>query len=344
MALPQTTKHYYLPKIDGSFSTLTLTSSPLPPVQANEALVKIHAVSLQARDLLIAQGAFPSDPNLIPCSDMAGEIVAVGEEVSDWVVGDRVCSNFFLDYVAGDLTPDTINSSLGAEVPGVLTEYRVLPVRALVRIPAHLSYAEASTLPCAALTAFNALRGPEPVKAGDTILIPGTSGVSMFALQFAVAMGAHAIVTSSSDEKLVQAKALGATHTLNYRTTPAWDIEVLKLTNGVGADLVLEFGGPETLERSMNATRMVGNIAIIAGAFGVKETPMPNIFMPIIMKSLRLRGITIGSVELFRQMNAFMSEHGIRPIIAKEFRFEEAQEAYTYLASQAQVGKVVIRI
>ncbi|KAJ6575860.1 NAD-P-binding protein [Mycena sp. CBHHK59/15] len=344
MSLPQTTKHYYFPEVgDGSFDKLTLASSPLPHLQANEALVKIHAVSLQARDLLIAKGLFPSMPNLIPCSDMAGEIVSVGDTVSEWKAGDRVCANFFLDYIDGYLRPELLGT-LGASVQGVLAQYRVFPVHALVRIPPHLSYVEASTLPCAALTAYSALRGLEPVKAGDTVLIPGTGGVATFALQFAVAMGARAIVTSSSDAKLLQAAARGAMHVVNYRTMPAWDAEVLRLTNGVGVDHVLEIGGPESLARSMNSVRMCGNIAIIGASFRAKQTDFPDISIPSIMKGLKFRGIQIGSVELFREMNVFISEHQIRPVIDKVFRFEETKEAYGYLESQTHVGKIVIQI
>ncbi|KAJ6536456.1 NAD-P-binding protein [Mycena vulgaris] len=344
MSLPQTTKHYYFPQVgDGALDALTTASSPLPRLQPTEALVKVHAVSLQARDLLIAKGVIPTIADLIPCSDMAGEIVAVGDAVHEWKTGDRVCSSFSLDFLGGELKAEMLGKDLGASIPGVLTEYRIFPDHSLVRIPPHLSYDEASTLPCAALTAFSALRGLDPVKGGDTVLIPGTGGVATFALQFAAAMGAKTIVMSSSDQKLLQAKALGATHVLNYNATPTWDAEAQKLTNGVGVDLVLQLAGPETLVRSMNAVRISGNIAIISGAFS-NQTNFPDIMTPSIMKGLKFRGIQVGSIALFREMNAFISEHKIRPMIAKIFRFEEARKAYDYLESQTHVGKVVIRI
>ncbi|KAJ7131172.1 NAD-P-binding protein [Mycena epipterygia] len=345
MSLPDTTRHYYFPKV-GEVGYIALTSSPLRSPQADEVLVKIHAVSLQARDLAVAHGTLPSVyvAHIIPGSDMAGEILAVGDSVAEWKQGDRVCANVILDHTHGDLTPAMLESALGAAVHGVLTQYMVLPSHSLVKIPAHLSYEEASTLPCAALTAFNALNGLEPVKAGDTVLVLGTGGVATFCLQFAVAAGATVIVASSSDAKLAQAKAMGAAHGVNYKTTPAWDEEVLRLTGGAGVDHVLEIGGSGTLARSMNAVRMAGTIAII----GVKDTKteFPDITFPSIMKGIKFHGIQIGSVELFRQMMAFISNHfdGTRPVVAKVFPFEQAREAYEYLEAGGHVGKVVIQV
>ncbi|KAJ6556820.1 NAD-P-binding protein [Mycena vulgaris] len=344
MSLPEKTNHYYFPQVGaGALDNLRFTSAPLRTLRPAEVLVKIHAVSLQARDLLVAKGLWPSIPNLIPCSDMAGEIISVGDAVKRWTAGDRVSANFILDHLEGYLKSEMLESSPGASMHGLLTEYGIFPVHSLVRIPPHLSYTEASTLPCAAVTAFNALRGLEPVKRGDTVLIQGTGGVATFALQFAVAMGAETIVTSSSDEKLMQAKGLGATHVLNYKTTPAWDAEARRLTNGVGVDLILQLGAYESLSRSMNAARMSATIAIISNGIG-DESNVPDIMIPSIMKGLKFRGIQIGPVELFREMNAFISEHKIRPVIAKVFRFEEAKAAFKYLDSQAHVGKVVITI
>ncbi|KAJ7431055.1 NAD-P-binding protein [Mycena galericulata] len=346
-SLPQTTTHYYLREVcvgETAFENLNLKTSPIPPLADNEVLVKVHAVSLQARDLMIVRGLFPSAENLIPGSDMAGEILAIGDAVVEWAPGDRVCANFFPDYVDGQLTPQR-EATLGAAVPGVLTQFRAFPAHSLVRIPAHLSYDEASTLPCAALTAYNALRGPEPVKAGDTVLIEGTGGVSIFALQFAAALGAHPIVTSSSDEKLTKARTLGAKDVVNYTVTPEWDEEVLKLTNGVGVDYVLEIGGPASLTRAMNAVRMYGNIEIIGASFTVgKDTRFPDVLNPAVMKALKFRGVQIGSVELFRQMNMFIEEHGIRPVVDRVFAFAELREAYEYLQAQTHVGKIVVRV
>ncbi|KAJ6478154.1 hypothetical protein C8R47DRAFT_1198637 [Mycena vitilis] len=340
MPFPNTTRQYFFPKV-GDVSNLTLGSAPILPPEPSEVLVKIHAVSLQARDLAVARGYFLSPPNIIPCSDMAGEVVAVGAEVTDWKQGDRVCANLMLDYTHGDLTAAMLATGLGGMIDGVLTQYKTFPEHSLVRVPAHLSYEEGSTLPCAALTAFNALDG---VKPGDTVLIPGTGGVAIFAIQFASKMGATIIVTSSSDAKLGQAKSLGATHAINYKTTPAWDEEVLKLTGGIGVDLVLELGGAETLVQSMNATRMVGSIAIIGVRFPIPAA-FPDIVLPSMMKGFKWRGIQTGSVELFREMVAFIeAQNDFRPVVGKVFPFSQAKEAYGYLASHAHVGKVVINV
>ncbi|SJL13259.1 related to Alcohol dehydrogenase [Armillaria ostoyae] len=218
--IPKTTRSYYFPAL-GSYTNLTLQTASIPSIKATHVLVKVHAVSLQYRDLIIASNNYPAtiEPdNLVPCSDMAGEVVAID----------------------GDIDADIINTALGAGQQGVLTEYRTFNDYSLVKIPDHLSYEEASTLPCAGLTAYNALMGPRPVKAGDSVLVLGTGGVSIFGLQLAVASGATVIATSSSDAKLAIAKKLGATHTINYNTTPDWDKEVLRLTDGRGVDHILE--------------------------------------------------------------------------------------------------------
>ncbi|KAF7355954.1 Alcohol dehydrogenase superfamily protein [Mycena venus] len=341
MSFPETTRYYYFPQV-GEYSYLAQTSSPLQPLKSDEVLVKIHAVSLQARDQSIALGHFPSCPNIIPCSDMAGEVVAIGAGVVTWKHGDRVCANLMLDHITGDTTPAMLLNALGGSVDGVLTQYRAFPAHSLVKAPAHFSYEESSTLPCAALTAFNALEG---VKAGDTVLISGTGGVATFALQFASAMSATVIVTSSSDTKLEQAKTMGATHAVNYTATPAWDEEVLKLTVRHLTKSHFQLVGAETLVRSMNVTRMGGTIAII-GVRPTTQTSFPDIVLPSIMKGFRWRGIQVGSVELFRKMIAFIETHrdATRPVVGKVFAFAEAREAYEYLASHGHVGKVVIRV
>ncbi|KAJ7091020.1 hypothetical protein C8R44DRAFT_579381, partial [Mycena epipterygia] len=201
--------------------------------------------------------------NLVPCSDMSGEVIAVGAEVKQWKIGDRVSANFMLDKLHEELTPEISATSLGGAVDGVLTEYRSFPAHSLVSIAAQLSYEEAATLPCAAVTAYNTLTGgSSPVKAGDNILVQGTGGVSTFALQFAVASGATVIGLSSSDKKLKQFTNLGAKHVINYKTSPKWDEEVLKLTNGVGVDRVIEVVGNSTLQRSINSVKLNGNIDI----------------------------------------------------------------------------------
>ncbi|KAJ3511573.1 hypothetical protein NLJ89_g4022 [Agrocybe chaxingu] len=315
------TRQYQFPKI-GTYNNLVLTEGQVPPPRANEVLLKVHAVSLQFRDLMVSRGLYgvPMPDNLIPCSDMAGEIVAIGEDVKNWKVGDRVCPNFATDHIHGPTNPAIQKSSLGAQSHGVLTQYKVVPAHSLVAIPEHLSYEEASTLPCAALTAYNALNGPVPIKAGDYVLVLGTGGVSMrvfcAALQFAVAAGAIVIATSSSDEKLKIALKLGAKHVVNYNKTPQWDEEIKNITKGVGVDHVIEDKGDS------------------------------NLVLPLIRNAVTLRGIQIGSVAQFEDMNRLITANPsvTRPVVDKVFAFEKAIEAYAHLESQKHVGKVVIRV
>ncbi|KAF8181458.1 hypothetical protein K438DRAFT_1841176 [Mycena galopus ATCC 62051] len=348
MMLPTKTRQYRYKEL-GSYDNLVLEEVSLHLPKGNEVLVKTHAVSLQFRDLLIATGRYPSSvlPNLVPCSDMAGEVIAVGQEVKQWNAGDRVCANIFLEKLNDVQTPETDQSALGGATDGVLTEYRTFPAHSLVTIPPQLSYEEASTLPCAALAAYNALLcGYAPLKAGDTVLIQGTGGVSIFALQFAVASGATVIAISSSDEKLRVAKDLGAAHVINYHTTPNWDREALKFTGGVGVDRVIEVAGNATLERSIASVRLGGSIDIL-GLIGDMNGVTPvNIVIPTILRSLKLRGLYGGSVPQFHDMNKLITANPktTRPVIDRIFPFEEAKAAFAYIASQAHVGKVVIKL
>ncbi|KAG5353603.1 hypothetical protein C0989_005125, partial [Termitomyces sp. Mn162] len=304
--------------------------------------------------------------NLVPCSDMAGEVMSVGEDVKDWKVGDRVCANFAIGHLHGDPTAATIATGLGGQVHGVLTEYRTFPANSLVSIPRSLSYEEASTLPCAALTAYNALHGPVPMKAGDYVLVLGTGGVSIFGLQLAVAAGAVVIATSSSDEKLKIASKLGAKHVINYKTQPNWEQEVMKITNGAGVDHVIEVcslkymtpdalslklklfeqvGGQGTLPKSIQSTRPGGQIHII-GFVSQDTTDAGSLVVGCIKGAITLRGIQIGSRAQFVDMNRLIAAHPIvtRPYIDRVFPFEKAKEAYSYLESQAHIGKVVIKV
>ncbi|KAJ6548462.1 alcohol dehydrogenase superfamily protein [Mycena capillaripes] len=345
MTLPTTTRQYSYPEF-GSFNNLVVREEPVSPPKASEVLVKTHAVSLQFRDLMVASGQYPVKlpDNLVPCSDMAGEVIAVGADVKAWKVGDRVCANFLLDRLHNN---SIAVAALGGPVHGVLTQYRTFPDQALVAIPDHLSYEEASTLPCAALTAYNALlSGIEPLKAGDTVLVQGTGGVSIFALQFAVASGATVIATSSSDEKLKAATKLGAKHVINYKTTPDWAAEVQKLTHGRGVDHVIEVAGNATLEKSIGSVREGGSINIIGRLGGPGEGPPVDIIGPSIRKQLNIRGIYVGSVTQFQNMNKLISANveTTRPIIDKVFGFDDAKDAFAHLASQVHVGKVVIKV
>ncbi|KAL1943206.1 hypothetical protein VTO73DRAFT_4281 [Trametes versicolor] len=344
MSIPTKTREYRLPKADG-FHNLTLTEGPIPELKSTQVLVKVHAVSLQYRDLLIARGQYPGEQkdNVVPGSDLAGEIVALGSDVSGWAVGERVCATCMLDYVFGDVTAAAMATASGAPIDGVLTEYKVLPVHALVRIPEHLSYEEASTLPCAAVTAYNALLGPSPgLKGGDTVLIQGTGGVSIFGLQLAAASGATVIVTSSSDEKLKLAKSLGAAHTINYKTTPDWDDEVLKITNGRGVDHILEVGGPGTIIKSVNAIRFGGTISVIGFVAGMGDAS--SLPLLVLGKAAILRGILAGSREQFEKMNRLITSVKLRPVIDKVYAFEDLREGYERMDSQAHVGKLVVKV
>ncbi|KAJ7673668.1 NAD(P)-binding protein, partial [Mycena polygramma] len=315
------------------------------------------------KTLLSSLSKLPHD--LVPCSDMAGEVIAVGRaaDVKDWKVGDRVCATFLVDKIHDD-APGV--DGLGGNVHGVLTEYRTFPANAIVAIPEHLSYEEASTLPCAAVTAYNALlSGFAPLKAGDTVLVQGTGGVSIFALQFAVASGATVIAISSSDEKLKTAiPPLGAKHVVNYRTNPDWATEVLKFNHGVGVDHVIEVAGNATLAKSIAAVKVGGSINIIGGVGGAVDGPPPDIIFPFIFKQIKMGGglYWLGDpVRLLlhyfgrcssilhsrvKNMNKLISANAeaTRPVIDKVFSFDQAKEAYAHLQSQAHVGKVVIKI
>ncbi|KAF8916605.1 chaperonin 10-like protein [Mucidula mucida] len=295
-------------------------TATLPPLKAGEVLVKIHAVSLQYRDIMVAYGTYPGaimQPQVVPCSDMAGEVIAVGRlrrHRVGWTVGDRVCANFATEHLHGDTTPATVQSALGGQTDGVLTQYKSFKpymssalLRSLVAIPAYLSYEEASTLPCAALTPYNALMAPRPVKSGDTVLILGTGGVSMFGFQLAAAA---VIATSSSDAKLKQAATYGAKQLIDYSKTPEWEKEFSESLKGA-------IGGAGTLERSMLSVRYGGYVHII-GVLAQSSTDM-----------LRL-----------------IKEHPeeTRPVFDKVFPFAETIKAYEHLNSQAHVGKVVISL
>ncbi|KAH9941007.1 NAD-P-binding protein [Amylocystis lapponica] len=342
-SIPTTTREYRLPKVEG-FKALVLQQASVRPPKSSEVLVKVHAVSLQYRDLVIAKGEYPlgQKENPVVCSDMAGEILAVGDEVKHWKAGDRVCANFAVDHLYGDLTPENKYCGLGGPIDGVLTEYKLLPAHCLVQVPAHLSYEEASTLPCAALTAYNGLNGPVPLKGGDIVLVQGTGGVSIFGLQIAVASGATVIATSSSDEKLKIASKLGAKHLINYKKTPKWDEEVMKITHGRGVDHILEVGGPGTLTKSVAAVRYGGWIHMIG--FVAASGDVSSVPVEILGKGAHLRGFIVGPVSQFENMNRLFAAHSIKPVVDKVFPFEKAVEAYEYMGSQKHVGKVVIKV
>lgn len=321
---------------------LQLTDRPQPPPGPREVTVKFHAASVNYRDLLFARGVYTPRPKLpaIPLSDGAGEIIALGPEVGRWKIGDRVCPIFLQQWLAGPRTAAASRSALGAgDLDGVLRESANFHEDGLVAIPAHLSYEQAATLPCAAVTAWHALQHVGQLAPGDTVLLLGTGGVSIFALQFAKILGARIIITSGSDEKLARARSLGADETINYRTTPEWDKEVLRLTNNFGADRVIEVGGAGTLPRSVNATRIEGTIPLI-GVLASGEGFDP---LRMMMKGIRLQGLLVGSRQMFEEMNEVITRHRLIPIISRTYTFAEAREAIAALAQADHFGKIVIR-
>jgi NADPH:quinone reductase-like Zn-dependent oxidoreductase len=327
---------------NAGLDALTSIERAEPQPEYGQILVRVHAVSLNYRDLIIGRGQNPAIAYpVIPMSDGAGEVVAIGEGVTQVKVGDRVAGIFFQGWQAGAINRQIMKSALGGEIDGMFSEYVVLDQNGVVILPDHLSYEEGATLPCAAVTAWHGLVSKGNLTAGETVLILGTGGVSIFALQFAKLHGARAIVTSSSDAKLAQAKALGADELINYQNTPDWEAEVYRLTSGIGVDQVVEVGGAGTLEKSIKAVRYGGRISLIGVLTGFAGEINPQ---PILGKSIALQGIYVGSREMFTAMNRAIAQAQLKPIIDRVFSFTEARIAYDYLASASHFGKVVIRL
>ena len=316
-----------------------LVERDMPTPGPGQALVRVKATSLNYRDLVLAQNLRQKRP-IVPLSDGAGEVVAVGEGVTRIAVGERVASNFFLNWLAGDIRAAAHESALGGAVDGMLAEVVALPAESLVRLPDYLTYEQAATLPCAALTLWNALFEQSKLALGETVLLLGTGGVSMFGLQFAKTVGAKVILTSSSDAKLERARALGADETINYKTTPDWDKAVWKLTGQHGVDHVVEVGGGGTMERSLRSTRFGGTVSAVGMLSGFESKIEPFL---IVGRSLRVNGIYVGSVAMFERMLAAMTQNRIEPIIDRIFPFTEAPQALEYMQSGAHFGKIVIR-
>jgi NADPH:quinone reductase-like Zn-dependent oxidoreductase len=327
---------------NAGLDTLTLIEAPEPQPGYGQILVRVRATSLNYRDLIIGKGQNPAiQYPVVPLSDGAGEVVALGEGVSQVKVGDRVAGIFFQDWQAGEINKSIMKSALGGEINGVLAEYVVLNQNGVVILPEHLSYEDGATLPCAAVTAWHGLVTKGNLKAGETVLILGTGGVSIFALQFAKLHGARAIITSSRDEKLEKAKSLGADETINYTNTPDWEQEVYRLTDGVGVDHVVEVGGAGTLEKSIKAVRYGGRISLIGVLTGFAGQINPQ---PVLGKSITLQGIYVGSQEMFTAMNRAIAQSKLKPICDRVFPFTEARAAYDYLQSGSHFGKVVISV
>jgi NADPH:quinone reductase-like Zn-dependent oxidoreductase len=321
---------------------LRVAERPEPVPGHGQVLLRVRAVSLNYRDLLLVKGLYnPKLPlPLVPFSDGTGEVVAIGEGVTRVKTGDRVAGIFMQSWLSGELTASAARSALGGERGGMLTEYVVLDEDGVVLLPGHLSYEEAAALPCAGVTAWHATieRGLKP---GEKVLLLGTGGVSLFSLQFALLAGASVIITSSRDEKLEKAKALGASQGINYRAVPEWGEKVRELTGGEGVDLVVEVGGAGTLPQSLKAVRTGGRISLIGVLSGTEGQVNP---LPLVMKKINLQGIFVGSREMFESMNRAVSAGRHRPVIDRVFPFEEVKEALRHMEAGAHFGKICIKI
>jgi NADPH:quinone reductase-like Zn-dependent oxidoreductase len=308
-----------------------------------EVLMKVHAVSVNYRDLLVAKGLYNPKMELprIPCSDGAGEVAEIGEGVTSISTGQRVAGIFMQNWLDGRPTLDRTRGALGGDVDGMLAEYVLLREHGVIPVPQHLSYVEAATLPCAAVTAWNALAYAADTKPGDVVLVQGTGGVSIFALQFAKMFGARVLGISSSDEKLERARTLGLDAGLNYKRTPDWSRWVLNQTFKAGADLVVEVGGAGTLNQSLRCVRPGGVVAQI-GVLARSEEPIQ---IPLILhRQVQLKGIYVGSRAHFEEMNRAIETNHLRPVVDEVFSFEESRRAFKKMEAGAHFGKIVIQV
>jgi len=326
---------------DGGVDALALNERQSPQPGKGEILVDVRASSINYRDLAtiedpVSRGiAYPRIPN----SDGAGEVIAVGAGVSEFKSGDRVAGCFFQNWSDGRITSTAMASALGGAIDGILAEQALLSEAGSVHIPVHMSFEEAATLPCAALTAWNCLLEQGGLKAGNTALFLGTGGASIAGLQIAKMLGARTIITSSSDEKLERAKYLGADELINYRRTPDWEAQVLEKTDGVGVDVTIETGGGGTLEKTIEATRVGGTISLIGVLTGGTINPTA-----VMRKSIRLQGVYVGNRRMFQDMNAAFAVNQIHPVIDQVFDFEDARAAYHAMRAAGHFGKLVVRI
>lgn len=322
---------------------LEMKQQPAVELKPGEVLIQVKAASLNYRDLLTVLGRYNPKLHLprIPASDGAGIVQAVGEGVTRVKPGDRVCATFFQNWIDGRATPEKVRGALGGDIDGMLAEEVVLSEHGVVKIPDYLSFEEAATLPCAALTAWNALVNAAHLTAGETVLIQGTGGVSIFALLFAKAMGARVLGTSGSDAKLERARALGLDDGINYRTQPEWARWVLEQTDGKGADAIVEVGGAGTFSQSLAAVRMGGTVAQI----GVLSQSTEPLQIPLILhKQVHLQGIYVGSRAHFEQMNHALEQNLIRPAIDKIYAFHDLPAALRCMQSADHFGKIVVRV
>jgi NADPH:quinone reductase-like Zn-dependent oxidoreductase len=331
-------------ELQGSFglNSLVMTEWPEPTPGHGQVLVRMKAFSLNFRDLLVIKGLY--NPKLkmpfVPLSDGVGEVTAVGPGVTRVKVGTRVAGIFMPQWLGGGVTEAYAKSALGGGAPGVLAEFVVLDAEGVTPVPEHLTDEEAATLPCAAVTAWNALVTLGQLKAGDSVLVLGTGGVSLFALQFSQMHGARVIAISKSDAKLARARALGATDGINYQSTPDWEEKVRGLT-GQGVDHVVEVGGAGTLAKSLRAVRMGGTVSLIGVLADAGGQVNP---VPILMKNIRVQGIFVGSRAVFEAMNKAIALHQMRPVVDRVFPMAEIRQALQYMESGAHFGKVCLKV
>jgi len=325
----------------GGLENLKLTDTENPSLKDNEVLLKVHASSLNYHDLMVALGLIPTEDKRVPLSDAAGEILEVGKDVSKWAVGDKVMSMCFPNWVSGPPKYDLL-SFIGDNQDGYATELISIPESAITKIPNNLNFKEAATLPCAGLTAWRALVDEGRLKSGETVLVQGTGGVSVFALQLAKTFGATVIATSSSDEKLEKLKSLGADHLINYKTHPEWGKEVLKITNNEGVDHVVEVGGAGTFSESVRCTKLAGHIALIGVLSGpsVSEIILPRIFL----KQIRLSGIAMANQDSQIAMIDYLEKNEIKPEISDSFDLKDLGAAFQHQIDNKHFGKISIDI
>ena len=324
---------------------LRVVERPLLPLRHHEIRIRVRAASLNYRDLLIALGHHPSRVNdirlpLVPLSDCAGEVIEIGRAVDCFQLGDRVSSAQMPDWTAGPFKPEHVRSALGGAIDGVLARYFSGHQRGFVKIPDTLSFEEAATLPTAALTAWNALFEFDDLKPGETVLVQGSGGVSIFALQFALAAGAR-VIAIGSEAQVGRLERLGAEHVIRCERGPEWSRMVLEVTGGAGVDHVIETGGAGTIDESIKATAMGGSISLVGlltGAGGRLD------MLPILAKTLRIQGVVVGSVEMFERMVGMIEHLGIRPVIDEAFEMQDIAAAFEYLRSGRHLGKVIIRV
>lgn len=324
-----------------SLDNLALRREAVPTPGAGEALVRVRATSLNYHDYLVVAGFIPQPEGRVPMSDGAGEVVGLGPGPADVAPGDRVMGAFFPHWLSGAPTLANNDAISGENVDGFAAEYVVVPAASLTPMPKGWSFEEAATLPCAGLTAWRALRVEGRLEAGDSVLLPGSGGLSVYALQLCKALGIETILTSSSDAKLDRLKAIGADHCVNYRDTPQWGAAVRAITAGRGADLVLEIGGQSSFVQSVEACRMGGRVIVV----GSTMNPAPELpLRDVVMRHIQVTGMAVGSVAQLAELVAFVEAHGIKPVVDRVFGFGDLAEAFRYQLSGAHLGKIVVTI